>query len=192
MLRNRMLSVFASALLLLAGTASAEQRYFEFTGTVTRSGNPAIAPVGATIRGTFNYDDAAVGDYFGGWYAYYDADIALVAEVNGRTLVTDRTTISMNDYADMAADLFDLYSTPGMMIDREFLPEAFMGFRLMGSGLNGLNLPASFDLGQFNYAAGEVMLGGGNGVLFEFSIDDIASCAKKNGKADKQCKGKGP
>lgn len=192
MLRNRKLSFFAAVLLLLAGTANAEQRYFELTGTVTRSEDPSIAAVGSTIRLNFNYDDAAIGDYFQGFIGFYDVETELVAEVDGRTLVPDSTTITMYDYVDSAGDLFDFYSRPGIMIDSEFLPEAFFGFRLMGSGLQGLNLPASFDLTQFNYAAGEVMRDGYGTVLLEFSVDSIASCVKENGKPDKQCKRKRP
>ncbi len=191
---NRMLSAFASMLLLFSGAASAEQRYFEFTGTVTHSENPAIAAVGSTIRGTFNYDDAMIGDYFWDWYAFYAVDAELVAQVDGHTLVTDSTNITLNDYSDRAADLFDIYSTPGMMIDKTFLPEAFMGFRLLGSGLQSRNLPGTFDLSQFNYAAGEVILDGNGTVLAEFSVDAIVNlpppCLKKNGKPDKHCKNK--
>jgi hypothetical protein len=192
MQRNRKLSFFASILLLLAGTASAEQRYFELTGTVTHSEDPSIAAVGSKIRLNFNYDDAAVGDYWQGFIGFYDVDTELAGEVDGRTLVSDSTTIMMYDYADSAGDLFDFYSRPGIMIDDEFLPEAFFGFRLMGSGLQGLNLPASFDLTQFNYAAGEVMFDGYGTLLLEFSVDAIASCVKQNGKPDKHCKGKRP
>jgi hypothetical protein len=100
MLRNRMLSAFSSMLLLLAGTASAEQRYFELTDTVTRSEDPSIATVDATIRLIFNYDDATVGDYFGDTRALYDLDPVLVGQVDGNTLVSDRVLVTLYDYPD--------------------------------------------------------------------------------------------
>ena len=50
MFSNKMLSALAFALLLLAGTASAEQRYFEFTGTVTRSENQTKKGSGSFFR----------------------------------------------------------------------------------------------------------------------------------------------
>lgn len=188
MIKIARLSAFASALLLFAGAACAEQRYFEFTGTVTRSEDPTIAEVGSTIRGTFHYDDAMPGDHIQDTIALYDPDTELTAEVDGHTLMTDRTWIMIHDYPDSAADMFDLHSTPGIMIDDTFLADAFFGFRLMGSGLQSRRLPSAFDLDQFHYAAGEVMLDGYGSVLAEFSIDSLSLCLKKNGKPDKHCK----
>jgi hypothetical protein len=85
------------------------------------------------------------------------------------------------------------------MIDRKFLPEAIFGFRLLGSGLQGLGLPASFNIGQFFHAAGEVMLDGNGTVLLEFSADSIVDtepvpppCLKKSGRPDKHCSNKTP
>lgn len=190
MLRSRTLSIFAATLLLFAGMANAERRYFEFTGTVTRSENPGIAPVGSTIRGTFNYDDAMSGDYLQDSYAFYELDDTLDGTVNGHALLSDRTFVTIYDYPDSAGDLFDIYTAPGIMIDDAFHPEGFFGFRLLGSGLQSRNLPSAFDLSQFNYAAGEVMLDGNSTVLAEFSVDGIRACVKKNGKPDKHCKNK--
>lgn len=194
MSNRRMLSVFTSALLLFAGVANAEQRYFEFSGTVTRSENQAVAMVGSVVRGSFHYDDATPGGDVDGFSAQYMLDTGLVATVDGHLLISDMTSISLQDYPDSAGDLFDLYSTPGIMIDDAFLPDAFFGFRLLGSGLQSKNLPSSFDLSQFHYAEGAVMLEGGGSVLAEFSVDSIvnvpAPCLKKNGKPDKHCRDK--
>lgn len=195
MLRNWMFGVVACALWLVAGAASAEPRYFELTGTVTRSENPRIAQVGSTFRATFNYDDATVGSYPQDAFGIYDLDAAFVATVDGHLLLSDRTLITTY-HVNSPASLFDLYSTPGLMIDQRFLPEAFMGFRLIGNGLQGRELPATFDLSQFHYAAGEVMLDGNSTVLLEFSVDAIVNlsspppspCLKHNGKPDRHCK----
>ncbi|HEY5804282.1 MAG TPA: hypothetical protein VIT90_11365 [Lysobacter sp.] len=90
--------------------------------------------------------------------------------------------------------MVDVYSPPGMMIDDTFYAEGFIGLRMMGRGLESRNLPGTFDLSQFHYAAGDVMLDGNGTLLAEFSIDAIVNlpppCLKKNGKPDKHCKHK--
>lgn len=191
---KRMLTAIATTLVLLAGHASAEQRYFEFTGTVTETRDAALAPIGSQVRGTFNYDDAMVGDYLGDYRASYDVDSELAGTIDGNLFVTDRTLVTLYDYADSAGDLFDLYSTPGLMIERDFHPDAYFGFRLLGSGLDGLNLPGALDLSRFHYAFGEVFLDGNGSLLAAFSVDSIINvsppCLKKNGKPDKHCKHK--
>lgn len=191
MLNHWALSTVASALLLFAGSVGAEQRYFVFTGTVTRSENPAVAQVGSRIRGTFNYDDDMVGDYIGDTIAVYDLDAGLVGRVDGHAVVTDRVSVFLIDHPG-GGDLFDFYSTPGIMIDDDFLPSGRLGFRLLGTGLQSRSLPDAYDLSLFNYAAGEIMQDDNGTVLAEFSVDDISLCLKTNGKPDKHCKGKTP
>ena len=195
MLNHWALSTVASALLLFAGSVSAEQRYFEFTGKVTRSQDPALAPVGSTVRGSFNYDDATAGDYFPNM-GLYDVDAELVAEINGRILVSDRTSITLYDFSG-GADIVWVYSTPGIMVDHKFHRTGYFGFSLYGSGLDSVNLPSSFDLGQFGLAEGGLFLNDTDGVTLDFSIDTItnvlappAPCLKKNGKIDRHCKDK--
>jgi hypothetical protein len=195
MSRNRMLSFVISSLLLFSGAASAEQRYFEFTGKVTRSEDPRLAPVGSTVRGSFNYDDATVGDYFPDM-GLYDIDAELVAEVNGRILVSDRTSITLYDY-NGGADIVWVHSTPGIMVDHKIHRTGYFGFSLYGSGLDSVNLPSSFDLGQFHLAEGALFLNDTDGVTLDFSIDTITNvpappmpCLKKNGKIDRHCKDK--
>lgn len=193
MSRYRMLSFIASALLVFAGAASAEQRYFEFTGTVTASRDAGFAPVGSVVRGSFNYDDASVGDYFES-RAFYDVDIELVMDVNGRRVVSSGSTVTLHDYPDSAADLVRLNSTYGIGIDEEVYPDGYFGIALYGSGLDSLALPSSFDLERFNLAEGGLFLNLTDGVLLDFSVDSIvavpAPCLKKNGKPDRHCKGK--
>jgi len=192
--RHRILSFVAPALLVFAGTASAEQRYFEFTGTVTQSRDSSLAPVGATVRGTFNYDDATVGDYFDNM-ALYDVDAELVADINGHALVSDRTSITLYDYLNTGGDIVWVYSTPGIMVDHTFHGTGYFGFSLFGAGLDSLALPSSYDLAKFHIAEGALFLNDTDGVLVDFSIDTITSlpapCLKKNGKVDRHCKDKG-
>lgn len=195
MSKNRMLSLFVFSLLVFSGAASAEQRYFEFTGKVTRSEDSRLAPVGSVVRGSFNYDDAVVGDYTPN-RASYDVDAELVAEINGHLLVSDRTSITLYDYS-WPADIVWVYSSPGIMVDHKIHRSGYFGFSLYGDGLDGLNLPKSFDLGQFPLAEGALFLNDTDGVTLDFSIDTIsnvaappAPCLKKNGKVDRHCKDK--
>lgn len=191
MLDRRVFSSVVSVLLLFVGSARAEQRYFVFTGTVTRSENHAVAQVGSRIRGTFNYDVEMVGDYTGDMIAFYDLDTEFVGRVDGHDVVTDRAFVYLIDIPG-GGDLFDLYSTPGIMIDDDFLPTGRLGFRLLGTGLHSRNLPGAFDLSLFDYAAGVIMQDDNGTVLAEFSVDDISLCLKKNGKPDKHCKENSP
>lgn len=197
MSRYGILSFIASALLLFAGAANAEQRYFEFTGTVTRSDDARFAPVGSVVRGSFNYDDAAVGDYLPD-RAFYDVDVSLVVDINGHTIVSEGSTVTLYNYDINGRDIVWVYSTPGIAIDRKFYPEAYVGFSLFGSGLDGFALPSGFDLDRYTLAEGGLILDSAVGGLVDFSIDSITNvsgppelCLKKNGKFDRHCKDKG-
>lgn len=193
MSRHIILSFVASLLLVFAGVASAEQRYFEFTGTVTQSRDASLAPIGSPVRGTFNYDDATIGDYFDNM-ALYDVDVELVADINGHAIVSDRSSITLYDYLNTGGDIVWLYSTPGIMVDHKFHGTGYFGFSLFGAGLDSLALPSSFDLDRFHIAEGGLFLNDTDGVLLDFSIDTIANlpapCLKKNGKIDRHCKNK--
>jgi len=191
MLRNKMLSVL-SAGLLFASAAGATERTFEFTGTVSYTSNAGLAPVGSKVMARFNYDDAMTGDYIQDWYAFYGLTTFVSGTVNGHTVISDRTNVTVNDTVD-AQDLVDVNGVGGIMVDGSFYQDGVFGFRLLGdSNANtSRSLPSSYDLSRFNMEKyGYVMLGNDN-YLVQFSIDSIVNvdptCLKNNGKPGKHC-----
>jgi hypothetical protein len=199
MLRNTMLSVLAAGLVLFAGSASATERTFKFTGKVVDTVDGAFAPIGSPVTGTFKYDDAlsptvTVSD----WYAAYELQTFLSATINGHTVISDRMNVAVHD---SYSDIVDINGVGGIMIDDAFHPDGYFGFRLLGGAdaLQSRALPGAYDLGRFMFERnGYVFIDSSSGVQLQFSIDSIVdatpvpptptpTCNKKNGKPFKHC-----
>jgi hypothetical protein len=196
MLRNTLLSVlFAGA--LASGAAGATERTFEIHGTVTYSADTRLARVGSSFVGKMSYDDAEEGFYMNTWYAYYQPQGRfLSAKLDGHTIVADMLTITINDnFGGGNMDFIDVDSGVGLMVDGQFQPEHYFGFRVLGDGnaLASRSLPSAWNVDAFSDRYGYVMTDGGNTLLVEYTIDAIVppapapECLKKNGKPFKKC-----
>jgi hypothetical protein len=197
MLRNKTLSVLTVSLLAFASAASAEMRYFEFTGTATASGDQKAAPAGTKISGRFSYDDATAGDLVVPSYMLYEIPTMTVGSFGKHSVVTERTHVTLID-RDGGGDMVDVYGTGEVLLDDKFHPYGAFGFRMFGTqsdALVGTALPASFDMAKFSPDVGFLQLYDQDpSLVVEFTLDDIVSvgppteCLKKNGKPDKKCK----
>jgi hypothetical protein len=173
--------LFAGALLLASGIASAEMLTFNFKGTVTYGGT--LANVGDEVTGHFCYDtDAGVPSIALPNYASYQVapECKMVVRVGTHKATSKNLNVSIwNNFGGNVEDMIDVYGSTAT-VDGVAYPNGNVGFRLAtGPGntkvFRSVNLREQFKIADFdgmNY--GEVLMdGSSNGALLQFTITSM-------------------
>ena len=195
-MNKEFLSVVVGVALAFSGAASAKDRTFEFTGTVTYAADSGFAAVGAPIRGRFSYDDRTrTALRYAGFAGYaFPESFALSATVAGHTVVADTLRVDLwNDYGGNVEDFVNIEGGP-VLVDDELHVSGSFGLMLASPPgatkvFKNTKLPSSYDIEQFDSPLTSGWLqsdGSQSGTLVHFSVDSIVvvdRCGERDDRA---------